>query len=112
MALQLYFILGWVFHCTDYPYYEDISSAPSVCLGQFAEKALPVVTNAASYFSNISAITNYKEACQTNCYQNFVRTGSKFINECYNEIIDSPEPSYNLSSLYTFNAFYGINCGE
>jgi hypothetical protein len=106
------FVVGWVFHCTDYPYYETISDAPSVCLGQFAEDALPVVTNAAANFGNISGIHNYTQACEKNCYQNFVRTGSLFINECYADLLAAPAPSYNLSALYAFNAFYGLNCGR
>lgn len=106
------YFVGWIFHCSDYPYYETISDAPSVCLGQFATDALPVISNAAANFGNISSIHNYTAACERNCYQNFVRTGSKFINECYADLLAAPVPTYNLSALYVFNAFYGLNCGK
>ena len=105
-------LIGWIFHCSDYPYYEDISDAPSVCLTQFVEDGLKVVENAAANFSNISGIHNYSEACERNCYQNYVRTGSRFINECYDEIENAPNRTKKLTQLYAFNAFYGLSCSK
>lgn len=103
------YFVGWLFQCSDYPAKASISNAPSVCLGQFANQALPVVSDPLPWFSNIVFGEPYKEVCQYNCYENYVRTATQLLNTCYDDVAASfPK----LLQLYTFNALYGLNCAE
>ena len=103
------YFVGWLFKCSDYPPAEDISDAPSVCLGQFATSAVPLIQNPTEYFSNVVFAEPYKEVCTQNCYQNYVRTATEFMNTCYTDLETDSSP---LLNLYVLNAFLGQSCGE
>ena len=98
-----------MFGCSDYPQPNDISTAPSICLGQFAEKGIPVLANAKQYFGNIQMAQPYSEVCTHNCYQNYARSATIFLNNCYYELVKTANP---LAALISLDAFFGINCGN
>lgn len=104
------YFVGWLFSCDGYPAQSTIQNAPSVCLGQFAQKALPVLIDAKNKFTNITAVTSYESACQHNCFQNYMKAASTFINECYYEMGESPAPTNALQALYSLNAYYSTSC--
>lgn len=103
------YFVGWAFKCSDYPPAEDISDAPSVCLGQFATAAVPLIQNPSAYFSNVVFDEPYKEVCTENCYQNYVRSATEFMNVCYSDLEAEESP---LLNLYALNSFLGQSCGK
>lgn len=104
------YFVGWLFSCDGYPGQTTIQNAPSVCLGQFAEKALPLLLDAANQFANVTGIASYEESCQHNCFQNYMRSATVFLNDCYYQFEDSPPPTNALQALYALSAYYGTSC--
>ena len=102
-------VVGWLFGCSDYPAPHEIQNAPSICLLGLIQKVLPVLyPTPAAYFGNIR-LGLYKDICQDNCYQNYVRSANQFLNLCYSDL---KQTNNSLLQLYALNAFNGNSCGN
>lgn len=103
------YFVGWAFQGSDYPAKDSISDAPSICLTEYFGQALNVILDPAPYFKNVVFSEPYKQVCQYNCYQNYVRTATELLNTCYSDVAVSYP---TLTSLYIFNTLYGVDCAE